>query len=134
MEKANRCPKYSMAWNIQCELSEGHSGVCVNAGDGFYGQVPGEQPQQHEQESRTKKSLNRHSQRFESRMKVHLPSRDSWEGKRLSEEEKEKTAIQEVRREMMEALAYAMDISTPSIGYIAAELALFESWVKAREE
>ena len=132
MKEQDRCPKYSLAWNIQCELKKGHSGICANGGDGFYGQVPGEEPQ-HQQESKTKKSLNKHFQRFENRLKDHLPSRDIWEGRRLTEEEKEDIAIQEVRRELMEAVAYAMDISTPSIGYVAAELALFESWVKARE-
>lgn len=132
MAKGDRCPRYSMAWNVQCELKEGHTGMCVNHGDGFYGQIPSEPPPE-QSVSKPEKALRRQHQRFENRLRAHLPTRNSFEGRKLSEEEKEEIAISEVRKELMEGVAYALDISSASVGGVAAELVLFESWVKARK-
>ena len=40
LEMAYRCPKYSRAWNVHCELDAGHAGLCSNGGDGFSGYDP----------------------------------------------------------------------------------------------
>ncbi len=47
-----RCPKFSHAWNVQCELDKGHKGQCVNKGDGFHGYDPNEQPKEEEKEKK----------------------------------------------------------------------------------
>lgn len=32
---AKRCRWHSRAYGVRCELEQGHTGLCVNAGDGF---------------------------------------------------------------------------------------------------
>lgn len=34
---ALRCPRVSHAWGCRCELDAGHDGMCVSAGDAFFG-------------------------------------------------------------------------------------------------
>jgi len=135
MKKKDRCPKWSMAWNIQCELKKDHAGMCDNAGDGFFGRDPSEEKDQYNQNiiaNNAQAALRSFEKVFQDKLQTHQPKRRHWEGRLMDDAEMDEEAIREMRAEYMASVALALSFGS-NHSRAVGELALFESWVKARQ-